>query len=171
MSRLLSRLLSLVHSARWSLSWRRPALLILCLPALAALFLPGLSRPPAPGQLKADLAGWSVADLVRHLEGRGLGLRGVPTQKGGQITINAFLVRGERPWEELNGLVKDPRQVGRWAGMVFCEPVPTDEAAEVRAEVMGDGVLRVGPFLFFGDPQLLQEIRAALALPAAPPED
>jgi hypothetical protein len=59
----------------------------------------------------------------------------------------------------------------RWAGVVYCERVryPADRERvveyEYRDEVVqswADCGLRAGPFLFFGDPELLARIRTAL---------
>ena len=65
--------------------------------------------------------------------------------------------------EQLCGLARDPELVktGHWQGIVFCERV--GEGAMIPDEFIrdnwGEYALRIGPFLLFGDPDLLQRIR------------
>jgi hypothetical protein len=148
----------------------RPALVLLCVPALAGLLVPGPAGDPRgdrPAQTR--LEDWSVDDMVRHLEVRGLGLRAVPTSAGSARASNTFLTRGEIAWHKLPGLMKDPARMGEWQGIVFCERVGNPDTAEKRAENWGSAALQAGPFVFFGDPQLREEIRAALAGLGMPP--
>jgi hypothetical protein len=142
----------------------------LCLPLLAGLIGPGLSRRPAtdPNGEPAliDMGGWWVSELVRHLERKGLGLHAVPDSERGRITINAFLTRGEKPWNELARLHKDSASVHQWRGVVYCEQAANPTTFEHRVRFWGDGCTPAAPFIIFGDPDLRKEIRAALAAPA-----
>jgi hypothetical protein len=139
---------------------------ILSLPVLAGLLVTGLFRLAStdadarPALLRMD--GWKLSDLLAHLRSRGLDLRAHPTMKGAVIHRNAFLTRGDRPWEELEGLVKDARRVAQWKGVVYWEQAAPD-AAEARVACWGDACLYAAPFVFFGDPELLMQICSALA--------
>jgi hypothetical protein len=141
----------------------RLALALLCLPALAGLLVPGLSRRTATDGRAALLRidDWELTDLLGHLRSRGLTFRVVPTSKGGAIGGNAFLVRGERPWVELEELIKSPTCLAQWKGVVYCERARS-ETAEARVDFWGGACLRADPFLFFGDPEMRVQIRAAL---------
>jgi hypothetical protein len=131
------------------------------LTTLAGLIVVALSRPPSPVGWEA-MREWSLADLTRHMASKGLRLRPVPTAWRGRIGQNAFLAARERAWEELNRLPKDPAEIGRWSGVVYCERVTGAGTLDEEKESWGGRVLEIGPFAFFGDPDLLARIRAAL---------
>jgi hypothetical protein len=146
----------------------RSALVPAVLVVLGGLVAVAVRQRPVPARpAMIDMTGWEMADLIRHLEGREVGLRAVPTWEGGIIGINAFLVRGEKPWEELARLSKNPACLGQWKGVVYCERVPNEDTADSLAECWGDAHLRIAPFVFFGDPQLVGVIRDALRKPGA----
>jgi hypothetical protein len=105
-----------------------------------------------------------VADLLPHLEGRGLHFHASGTRENGPVVRNAFLTREERAWTDLGGLPKDPSKARSWSGIVYCECATREEAREDVLAGWGECGLRAGPFVFFGDPELLAEIRAALAI-------
>jgi hypothetical protein len=105
---------------------------------------------------------WSVADLSRYLERRGLGLRAIPTVPGGAGGNNAYLIRGDWSVAELEARIKHPRRVHLWAGVVYCERVKNPVTAEDRARDWEGACLWAAHFLFFGDPELLARIRDAL---------
>jgi hypothetical protein len=144
---------------------------VLALPALAALVAGACGRardraPPPP------LEGWDVPRLLAHLRASGLDLRAVPTDRDGQAARDrAFLTTADRPWEELNALLATPEQVGRWRGTVFCERLHQPGSRDEALRHWGGCGLRAGPFVLFGDPDLLDRVRAALAPEAvrAPP--
>jgi hypothetical protein len=148
----------------------RPALGLLCLPLLAAM-ISGLYRAPttSPGSGTGlvDMGGWEMPDLLRHLQARGVRFRAVPTAGKGTIAANAFLTAQDRPWADLDALMKDQRTIARWKGVVFCERIPFPEARIWEVECWGPCGLWAYPFIFFGDPQMLAQLRAALA--ADPP--
>jgi hypothetical protein len=112
------------------------------------------------------MTGWTLADLLRHLGEKGLHLHAGGTREGGPLVGNAFLTREERPWADLDGLHKDPARIGTWSGIVYCECAARAEAREDMLAWWGECGLRVGPFVFFGDPGMLAQIRGAL--PASP---
>ncbi len=140
----------LVFAAALAAPWRRPA------------DVPGEAR-------RVSMDGWGVPELVRHLEARGLGLRAVPTGAGGSLSRNTFLtVPGKRP-TDLTGLMKTPAQIDRWEGVVYYEHSPRADDVQ-RYDRWGDCHRRIGPFWFFGDPELLAGIQEVLREPGPLPE-
>jgi hypothetical protein len=131
------------------------------LTVLAGLIVVASSQPrgPAPSP-KGAIGDWSVADMIRNLQSKGLPLQAVSTLREGSIGDNAFLLTGAKTWEELNLLPKDSRAMPRWSGVVYCKRVNRPDM--VPLALCGDCALEVGPFDFFGDPDLLARIRAAL---------
>ncbi len=143
----------------------RPAVWPVVLAALAALGLAWSGQRPAadgPGEASfVRLDGWGLPELLRHLEARGLGLHALPTFQGGSLDRSAYLTVPGKSLEEVKYLVMDPGRIHRWTGVVFCEDCPRLDARNL--EVLGtDCSLRVGPFIFFGDRDLLARIRGAL---------
>jgi hypothetical protein len=68
-------------------------------------------------------------------------------------------VRSQSP-EYLEGLCCDPNKAGQWRGIVFCQR--DGEQGIILDDLIrcwGECGMRIGPFVFFGDPKLLQRIR------------
>jgi hypothetical protein len=114
----------------------------------------GRATPAVP------LDDWDIPQLVAYLNGEGLALRLVPTQKNGAISQAAFLTTTDKEWDELSRLAKKQEWIGRWRGTLYCK---RNMGGEELAYQWGDYHLVVGPFLFFGDPELLARVQAALA--------
>jgi hypothetical protein len=135
---------------------------------VALTFLVGLAiaacwkTSSAPERSKARMADWDVPDLVAYLHGRGLPLHLSPTGPGANTRINAYLSTTAKPGAELYWLAKDTRRMQAWAGVVYCELSRSYEDREGVVEEWAECGLRVGPFVFFGDPKLLARIRTAL---------
>jgi hypothetical protein len=108
---------------------------------------------------------WSVPQLVEYLEGRLPGLRAVPTDRKGLTWRNVYLTRTDRGWDRLNHLPWDRGRIDRWRGTVYCELVSDPEERVIVAGMWGDCGMAAGPFVLFGDPELLAEIREALTGP------
>jgi hypothetical protein len=120
------------------------------------------------GQTKLDsapLKDWDIPQLVSYLNGEGLGLRLVATQKDGVIHTTAFLTTTPKGWEDLNRLQRGRTQIDHWRGTLHCERGPGGEIWADLARQWGDCALVVGPFLLYGDRELLGRVRAALAAP------
>jgi hypothetical protein len=127
----------------------------LTLAALAVTAVWHWPRPHPP----ADLASWDEARLARELEGLGYHVHeeprdreGGPGPKGFPRAVYAGLyVAKEEPadWEEV---ASRPRgDASRWAGCAV--------ATRGRYAVPGRGdYLTAGPWLFYGDPALLNEV-------------
>jgi hypothetical protein len=121
-------------------------------------------KPPARDP---DLDGWDTPHLIRSLESGGLHLRPIPVTETGPIHRSVYLTGTDRGWMELNDLPKVPEQIDRWHGTVYCEEVGHAEARKEQTDLWGDCCLCLGPFVFFGDRQLLGQIRDVLM--AGPP--
>jgi hypothetical protein len=142
---------------------RRPATLV-SLVALAGLVLVTSSQLPTAGVAQPPpgaINNWSMADLLRHAQSRGLRLHPTPTGLGRPLHRNAFFSERDTTWDRLNVLPKDPAAIARWAGVVYCERVTELGVTEEEVESWGEYALAIGPFVFFGDPELLARLRAA----------
>jgi hypothetical protein len=113
-------------------------------------------RPPEEGPRLDD---WDVPRLVDHLSKQGLELRVVSTQDGGTPRHNAYLTKTDKKWGELNLMLKVPEQAERWRGTLYVE---RSHNTDIRAAYWGDCCLVAGPFVFFGDRDLLARVRGAL---------
>jgi hypothetical protein len=148
-----------VRKRLWRTCW-------LLLPALLAgvllVFSTGQRRDHTASPV-VPLHDWDIPRLVAYLNDEGLGLRLVVTDKDGVVCPNAYLTTTSKGWEELNALVKQPEQIERWQGILYCEHAQCLGATwPSLTQHWGDCCLVVGPFLFFGDPHLLGRVRAAL---------
>jgi hypothetical protein len=74
-----------------------------------------------------------------------------------------FLCDRPRPPEQVQWLPRAPEFARRWRGVVYCERVGTaTRIPEDLLEGWGEHGLGVGPFVLFGDPDLLERIREAV---------
>lgn len=66
--------------------------------------------------------------------------------------------------EDLRGMIRDPHRVqaGRWRGIVFCQRLAGKSVIcdEFIRDNWGECGMRVGSIVYFGDPELLERIRA-----------
>jgi hypothetical protein len=77
-----------------------------------------------------------------------------------------YLCERPRPREQLQWLRRAAEQGERWRGVVFCEmAVHLGEIEENEWQRWGDYGMRAGPFVLFGDPDLLGRIRRAIPGP------
>ncbi len=112
----------------------------------------------------APLDDWDIPRLVAYLNDRGLGLRVVSTMKGGGGSDRmAFLTTTDKGWEELSRPVRGRSQIDRWRGTLHCERGPAGGDWDDLARQWGDCCLVAGPFLLYGDRELLGRVRAALS--------
>jgi hypothetical protein len=107
------------------------------------------------------LDNWDIPQLADYLNRAGMEFRIHSPQKNYPIVRTAFLTITDKDWEGLNRLMKDPSRLPAWRGTVYCERVMARDAAELAAE-WGDPCLVAGPFVFYGDVELLERIRAAI---------
>lgn len=78
-----------------------------------------------------------------------------------------YLCEQPRSRERLQLLHRFPEYGDRWRGVVFCERdgYLGGEIGESEWQRWGEYGLRIGPFVFFGDPALLDRIRQAIPEP------
>jgi hypothetical protein len=144
---------------------RRRGRWFLLLALLAAVVVWRLSpRSARPQTEELPLDDQDIPRLVAHLEEKGLPLRAVSTRKDGSFHLNAYLTTTASTWQDLNRLPKDPRQIELWRGTLYCERVGPYPRADLD-RLWGDCYFAAGPFVFFGDRRLLEQIRAALSMP------
>jgi hypothetical protein len=136
---------------------------------LAGAVLVALAGPRRGGRAVPALPpdDWHIPQLVSHLNREGLGLRVVSTQRDGAAGPNAFLTTTDKEWIDLTVLPKDRQQIDRWRGTLYCERFPSEVMRSDQACLWGDCCLVAGPFLLYGDRQLLARVRAALSCPPA----
>jgi hypothetical protein len=103
-----------------------------------------------------------IPGLVGRLRTAGLGLRVVPTGRNAKPDHNAYLTATGKGFEQLHAVPRMPEFIGDWRGTVYCERLYSQRARQ-EARQGGDYCLLAGPFLIFGDPELLARIRACLA--------
>ena len=128
---------------------------------LLAAWLGSRTLGPAPPGVPMD--DWDIARLAAYLNERGLDVRVVSTMREGCSDKTAFLTTTGKGWEDFNRLPKDAGWIARWQGTLYCERGPGgDDWCELTRQ-WGDSCLVVGPFLLFGDAQLLARVRDALA--------
>lgn len=148
------------------LLWSAYALAVAVPAALVLAGRRGSDGSPPASEVRVP-ADWTTADLLRKLEP--LGLRVIPansTKPDGPLDDGVFLTTTGRGWEELSVLhtaaAPGEAALRRWRGTVFVRPSrsrPDSRPLEVgrRSE------LHAGRFHFYGDPDLLDRIEAALS--------
>jgi hypothetical protein len=128
------------------------------------------SRPRRAESLPASrpIEDWSIVELVEHLNRMGVEVRLRSTQEDGTLGQAVYLTTIDKEWIALNRLNKDKNRINEWHGVIYCER--TGQYMSSVFQLWGDHRLVVGPFLFYGDAELLNRVRAALApfAPAAP---
>jgi hypothetical protein len=99
--------------------------------------------------------------VLSRLRERGLCLHLYAAGEDAEVGRCLFLADGPRRAGELRALPRLPGSLARWRGVAFAEELadPSDSA------LGGDGVLRYGRVVLFGDPALLARVRDALAGP------
>jgi hypothetical protein len=139
-------------------------LLPLALLVIAALAI-AVGQRVGPSMPDASADDGNIPRLLAYLNESGLGLRMIATRKEGGLYPSAFLTTTDKEWTDLNHLPKDPTQINRWRGTLYCEQGPGGDAWSDLARQWGDCCLISGSFLFFGDPELLACVRDVLTEP------
>ena len=124
---------------------------------VAARALPAV--PNGRGPVRMD--GWGVAELADHLRERGLGLRTLSEPAAGPNGRSALLTVNGGDWKSLCPSHKIAERVAEWKGTVHVE-MQGAGWLDARTNAWGDCCLAAGPFLFFGDRDLLARIEEAL---------
>jgi hypothetical protein len=134
---------------------------------LLGVLLVGAWQCPKRGAVptvRCDLSTWHLPQLVEHLNAHGMGLRVVAvTETNTPPDANStFLTTTKRTWKDLTNLLKVTEQIDSWKGTLYCERLHQPGARALQIEMWGDCCLVVGPFLFFGDRELLARVSAIL---------
>jgi hypothetical protein len=103
---------------------------------------------------------WDIAELAIYLNRNGIEVRLRTTPKNGPLGRSAYLTTTTKEWNDLSSLIKDPKHMQGWRGTLYCERVGEGKP---YIELWGNYCLVVGPFLLYGDPELLDRVRSALA--------
>ena len=125
--------------------------------AAVALVTHGPGRRQVPGANRME--SWVVADMRARLRER-LPHFHQTADAADDSEAGFYLTATPCVWESLNLLPRVPERAARWRGVVHC----VRYGSEIRpaVEEWGGCALTAGPFLFFGDPALLAEVREAL---------
>jgi hypothetical protein len=142
---------------------QRTPLVVAAFGSLVALALtPGAGSGRPPATASAGFADWDVQRLGRELNDRGLQLHVVAAAEGGAVRNNAYFSQDDRTWKELTVLLKSVKRAGDWRGVVYCEKVTQPGSRDLQMDAWGENARMEGPFLFFGDRELLSRIHEAL---------
>jgi hypothetical protein len=143
----------------WRAAWPLAAVLV-----VGALVIQDVGqRTGSSATTVGPLDDWDVPRLADYLNSKGLGLRVVSTQSYGGIERRAFLTTTDKGWEELSRPVRSPLHIDRWQGTLICERRPSAADWDDLTRQWEDCCLAAGPFLLFGDRELLGRVRAALS--------
>jgi len=113
-----------------------------------------------------SIGDWSIVELADQLNRMGVKVQLRSTQQNGTVGQTAFLTFTDKNWRSLNALKKDANHIHEWRGVLFCERVGESDATHLTAQ-WEHHCLAVGPFLFYGDSELLRQVRDTLS-PFAP---
>jgi hypothetical protein len=144
-----------------NLSWRacRPVLAVLLLTAVLAVLIDHFKSVPPTGPSLDD---WDIPTLVTYLNGQGLGLRMVSTQEDGANEEAVFLTTTDKGWDDFNRLPNDPERRVQWEGTLYCQRGPGGVQWSELTRLWSGCCVVVGPFLLYGDRELLDRVAAAL---------
>lgn len=143
----------------------------LCFASLTALTLLAVSaRKPVVGPASATrpIHDWDIPELAIHLNRKGVEVRLRAVPKNGLLDHSAYLTSTTKEWEDLNILCKDRSFMDQWCGTLYCERIGDKDASHLIEQWGDEYCLLVGPFILYGDTELLKRVRDALAeyLPA-----
>jgi hypothetical protein len=130
--------------------------------ALLIAWLGWRRMPPSPPSLAMD--DWNVPKLVAHLRKAGVEVHTLPCQRNDVPDWCAYLSVTQKEWSDVNGLSKSPILFHEWRGIVYCARESSDDAADLATQ-WGDRCLRIGPFICYGDADLLARIGTAVRRP------
>jgi hypothetical protein len=114
------------------------------------------------------LSDWDIPQLAAHLNRNGVPVRLRLVSETTPVVSSAYLTTTAKEWDDLNRLMKEPKRLSEWRGTLYCERVGKN-ASSYLLEQWGDHCLKIGPFLFYGDAELLERVRSALDAPLGTP--
>jgi hypothetical protein len=104
----------------------------------------------------------SLTELTEHLNRSGLSLYVVPLTDSSP-EAGLYLCESPHSLEQLQKLRRAVELGDHWRGIVFCEYYKRlGEVDDAELERWGEHGMLLGPFVFFGDPALLRQIRQTL---------
>jgi hypothetical protein len=107
---------------------------------------------------------WDIQELADYLNRGGVEVRIQTVSRHGPLGSAAYLTTTVREWKDLNSLRKDSQHIHEWSGTLYCERVTENEREQLYLfEQWREYSLVKGPFIFYGDPELLVLVRDALA--------
>jgi hypothetical protein len=131
-----------------------------------SVFAVSVAMIPLGGQLRRGPTSQpsTMTELTVRLSQRTPSLHVVP-QLPASLDSAIWVCTRPQSREQLWGLIRDSKRVqaGQWQGIVFCERMGESWVIDVEDEFIrnnwGECAMRIGPFVLFGDPDLLQRIR------------
>jgi hypothetical protein len=136
----------------------------LCFTAVAAMSLLAVSirnYGVGPAAESRPIYDWDITELAVHLNRKGVEVQVWTVPKNGPLNHSAYLTSTVKEWHDLNALNKDPRRIQEWRGTLYCERIGESEASHLLKQ-WDYRCLIVGPFLLYGDAELLKRVRMAL---------
>jgi hypothetical protein len=107
----------------------------------------------------------SADEMAKLLRSKLRGARIVSTRADGRIDRSFFLTMRDSDEDALRKLPRVPDRIKQWRGSVMCEWLVDWQPAELFLEEWGEHGLAQPPFVFFGDKDLLAQIKEALRAP------
>jgi hypothetical protein len=115
--------------------------------------------PPTVTQLR------TLTELAEVLTQDAPEWRVVPSAKDGSLERGIYLCTDSRSWKQLSSVTRTCEHANKWQGVVYCEYQGGEISSipEKDIEMWGEHTKHIEPFLFFGDPELLQRIDKIIA--------
>src|SRR5690242_13738981 len=135
----------------------RPGLCIACLAGITLLAASVHERRADRRRAERRLRGWDIPQLADHLQRSGVDVRLVPVSKDGPPLHSVYLTTTAKEWDDLNHLMKEPQRMAEWRDTLYCERVGDSDAASLLRQ-WGNHGRQIGPFLFYGDAELLDRV-------------
>jgi hypothetical protein len=132
--------------------------------ALVPLISRSLRRPIAPPR--------TLAEIAEFLSQNAPDLYVVPSIEN-RPECGLYICMHRQPREQLVRLVRNPKVVGtsrlgEWQGIVFLDRLGNLDSLAEELQIWGEHGLQIGPYVFFGDPNLLQRIYKVILGTIAP---
>jgi hypothetical protein len=119
-----------------------------------------LVRPTSPVSL--EIARTHVEELVTKLRAFGVDLRVVSQRDDGLWDTAIYLTNTDKDKQALKKVPADPGYLDLWQGTVVVMRLGNLAHYENQLDHWGDACLVNGEFVFFGDKELLKEIRRCM---------
>jgi hypothetical protein len=105
----------------------------------------------------------SVEEALSRLREAGLCYHVMPTgQYNPSLDNGVFLCERPQSWQHLSRLARCGVEGSRWAGVVHLQRCPNEETANFCLADWGPHGGRVGRVFFFGNPDMVQRVKAVL---------